>query len=610
MNKEKKKSTIKMVVGMVQKVQPWFLPLCIFENMLASAIPYINLFLGARIIDLIARAVALRGNGNTAELAILQQKGIRDALILVCINMMLALVRWAADKLLIIWRRKIRDGILNQVAEKCLTMDYQVLEKAETLDMLKRAEEGSNGSGDVASYCMSMANLMGNIISMIYGLCIFSPFLVRFCLSGMTVLGLFAILFILQFLLFQGLNRMQYKFYEENVKGNRRFGSFFQFMYDYAVGKQVRIFHLSDIIFKELQKYKEINETVLNKTSMYAAGINAASEALTGFGLLISYFFIGYQAVQEHISVGELTLYVGALTTFAGAVVVIFCSFSTLSIQGTYLSKYSNFMDLRNEKYDGTLPIEKRLDYDYELEFRNVSFHYPNNEQLVLKHISAKLRVGGKMAIVGKNGSGKSTFIKLLCRLYDPTEGEILLNGIDIRKYDYDEYRRLFGVVFQDFQLFSFPVAQNVAAAVEYDKKRVEDALEKAGILERVKSMPKGMDTLIYKQEEEGVEISGGEAQKIAIARALYKDAPVVILDEPTAALDPISELEIYQKFDEMVEEKTAIYISHRMSSCRFCENIVVFDEGNIVQQGGHEELVKMEGLYAELWNAQAQYYV
>ena len=280
-----------------------------------------------------------------------------------------------------------------------------------------------------------------------------------------------------------------------------------------------------------------------------------------------------------------------------------------MSMSIKYLINYANYLELPNEKYDGTLPIEKRLDNDYELEFKNVSFHYPNNQEMVLKNITAKIHVGHKMAIVGTNGSGKSTFIKLLCRLYDPTEGEILLNGIDIRKYDYDEYRQIFGVVFQDFQLFAFSVAQNVAAGTEYDVERVWKALGQAGLRERAQKMEKGIETVIYKQEDEGVEISGGEAQKLAIARALYKDAPVVILDEPTAALDPVSELEIYERFDEMVKEKTAIYISHRMSSCRFCENILVFEDGNIAQMGSHADLVERDGLYARLWRAQAQYY-
>ena len=214
------------------------------------------------------------------------------------------------------------------------------------------------------------------------------------------------------------------------------------------------------------------------------------------------------------------------------------------------------------------------------------------------------------MAIVGRNGSGKTTFINLLCRLYDPTEGEILLNGIDIRKYDYEEYMSIFSIVFQDLQLLSFTLGQNVAARQDYDRARAEACLRQAGFGGRLDSLPKGLDTCHYRDfEKDGVEISGGEAQKIALARALYKDAPFIVLDEPTAALDPVAESEVYTKFNKLVGDKTAIYISHRLSSCRFCDTIAVFDGGAIVQRGTHEQLVSESGKYAELWNAQAQYY-
>lgn len=215
------------------------------------------------------------------------------------------------------------------------------------------------------------------------------------------------------------------------------------------------------------------------------------------------------------------------------------------------------------------------------------------------------------MAVVGENGSGKTTFIKLLCRLYDPTEGVILLNGIDIKKYDYDEYMSIFSVVFQDFKLFSFSLGQNVAANTNYDESRVIECLTKSGFSDRLAKMPKGLQTCLYKNfDEEGVEISGGEAQKIALARALYKNAPFIILDEPTAALDPISEYEIYSNFNRIVGNKTAIYISHRLSSCRFCNDIAVFSNGSLIQRGSHDMLIQDEnGKYHELWNAQAQYY-
>ena len=227
-----------------------------------------------------------------------------------------------------------------------------------------------------------------------------------------------------------------------------------------------------------------------------------------------------------------------------------------------------------------------------------------------MRHVSCQLPTGKKLAVAGPNGAGKTTFIKLLCRLYDPTEGTILLNGIDIRLYDYQEYLSLLSVVFQDFQLFAMKLGENVAANVTYDPARVWDCLEKAGLRERVEQMEKGLDTSLYQQEENSIELSGGEAQKLALARALYKDAPIVILDEPTAALDPVSEYEIYSRFGQLVQGKTSIYISHRMSSCRFCDEIFVFDQGTIVQRGNHETLLANEnGLYAKLWHAQAQHY-
>ena len=263
-----------------------------------------------------------------------------------------------------------------------------------------------------------------------------------------------------------------------------------------------------------------------------------------------------------------------------------------------------------NSTYQGSLTTEKRSDRKYEIEFKAVYFRYPGTSTWALRHVSMKFDVGGRLAVVGENGSGKTTFIKLLCRLYDPDEGEIRLNGIDIRKYRYDNYLALFSVVFQDFQLLAQPLGANVAAAEDYDRERAARCLEKAGFGARLAELLNGLDTCLYRDfEEDGVEISGGKAQKIALARVLYQDAPFIVLDEPTAALDPEAEAEVYTKFNDIVEDKTAIYISHRLSSCRFCDEIAVFDHGQVVQQGNHDALVEAEGKYQALWEAQAQYY-
>lgn len=324
-----------------------------------------------------------------------------------------------------------------------------------------------------------------------------------------------------------------------------------------------------------------------------------------------AYLFVCLKALAGAFGAGSVVQYVSALTALSGHLSQLVVYGGDVRSNAPFLQELFAFLDTPNEMYQGSLTTEKRSDRKYEIEFRDVSFRYPGTENWALRHLSVKFEIGKKLAVVGPNGSGKTTFIKLLCRLYDPTEGEILLNGIDIRKYNYREYMDVFSVVFQDFQLLAFSLGQNVAAAPEYDRARAEKALRQAGFGDRLKALPRGTETSLFRDfDENGVEVSGGEGQKIAIARALYKDAPFLILDEPTAALDPIAEAEIYEKLNDMVGDKTAIYISHRLSSCKFCDEIVVFDAGKIIQQGAHETLLADEsGEYAQLWNAQAQYY-
>jgi ATP-binding cassette subfamily B protein len=323
------------------------------------------------------------------------------------------------------------------------------------------------------------------------------------------------------------------------------------------------------------------------------------------------YVFTCLKAWGGAFDVGSITQYVGAATAMVENVFEMMGLLGALETNTGYLEQTFEFLDIPNAMYQGSLTTEKRADRQYAIEFKDVSFKYPGSDRWALRHVNMKFRVGKRLAIVGENGSGKTTFIKLLCRLYDPQEGQILLNGIDIRKYRYDDYMSIFSVVFQDFQLLCQPLGANVAGSMRYDRARVQRALTDAGFGERLATMKDGLDTMLYKNlSADGVEISGGEAQKIAIARALYKDAPFIILDEPTAALDPIAEAEIYSKFDEIAGDKTAIYISHRLSSCKFCDEIAVFADGAVIQQGTHAALVADEGgNYYALWHAQAQYY-
>lgn len=311
------------------------------------------------------------------------------------------------------------------------------------------------------------------------------------------------------------------------------------------------------------------------------------------------------------ISLGSMTQYTQSITEFVKNIRYFWGAMVKLWYNADYLERYFEFLDLESHMSSGCLPVEKRVDGDYKIAFNHVSFRYPGSERYALEDICMEFQVGEKLAVVGMNGSGKSTFIKLLCRLYDPTEGVITMNGIDIRRYNYQEYLELFSVVFQDFKLFSFGLGENVALSEVYSQEKVREALERSGLEEFLEGLEAGLSTTLYRDfDRSGLEVSGGEAQRIALARAVCKGAPFVLLDEPTAALDPLAEYEIYEKFNELVADRTTVYISHRMSSCRFCGDIAVFHKGHMVQRGSHDTLMQEpEGKYYELWTAQAQYY-
>ena len=374
--------------------------------------------------------------------------------------------------------------------------------------------------------------------------------------------------------------------------------------------KDVRIYKQNTIAEKVLDTL--IQQDRKNQIEIFQMSIySAIASIIIGLANVVCYLYVAAKALFGAFGVGSIVQYVAVLSQLGKGLQELMYILSDNEVYCTHLEKLFAYLDIPNHMYQGSLTVEKRDDNEYFIEFRNVSFKYPNTNMYVLKHINLKFKVGEKLAVVGMNGSGKTTFIKLTCRLYDPTEGEILLNGVNIQKYDYDEYMSIFSMVFQDFRLFSFSLGQNISASASYDSQKVMKSLEKVGFDERLKSMPNNLETFLYKDfDTDGVEISGGEAQKIALARALYKDAPFIILDEPTAALDPLSEYEIYSKFNEIAGDKTAIYISHRLASCRFCDTIIVFHAGEVIQKGNHKELLAdSNGKYYELWNAQSQYY-
>ncbi len=381
---------------------------------------------------------------------------------------------------------------------------------------------------------------------------------------------------------------------------------------DFTFAKEVRLFGLKDWLtekYRTLQK-ERYDAQVKNEKLWFAVALT--SSLITHGVQLFVYIYLIYAVSRGEVTIGDFTLYVASSTTMFNYLNNLLGSIADLFERSRQVDDFRSFMDFDDGSDPGAgkeLPAADK----WEFEFRNVSFRYPKADKFALENLSLKLNAGERLAVVGLNGAGKSTFIKLLLRLYEPTEGEILLNGVNIKEYSKSSYYRAFAPVFQDVELFAFPLAENVSmqSPESTDKEKAEKCLTDAGMGDKLKELPDGISTEILKViHDDGVDLSGGEKQKLALARALYKDAPVVVLDEPTAALDALAESRLYNDFDKLIGGKTAVYISHRLSSTQFCNNVAMFKDGRLEEYGTHDELMHRDGAYAEMFRVQAQYYV
>ena len=595
-------------------VSPKFFPLLTVYSIFSAITPYITVFFSAQILKELA---------TMRREEILWQWVIAGVL---CVGI-------AAIAKAMLYRRY--NSLLNDLygrkeilfIHKMFSLDFSELDKQENHDLRAQIKQNENWSSwglmrVEEAYIGAVSSVIGLLSGIVLTVSLFtSP--VPESAGWLTVLNnpvfilVLAAMMVVVSILAGNLSAKSMRcwsdFAEEATFGNRLFGHFGFIGQDKERSVDIRMNNQQRLVSAYWKTNSSFGvdgpfgKAAKGKMGVYASLGVCITTLVTGF----IYVFTCLKAWGGAFDVGSITQYVGAATAMVTNVFALTDLIGIMKTNVPYLEKTFEFLDIPNAMYQGSLTTEKRADRQYEVEFKDVSFKYPGSDIWALRHVNMKFKVGKRLAIVGENGSGKTTFIKLLCRLYDPQEGQILLNGIDIRKYRYDDYMNIFSVVFQDFQLICQPLGNNVAGSMEYDRERVEKALIDAGFGDRLASMDKGLATMIYKNlTEDGVDVSGGEAQKIAIARALYKDAPFIILDEPTAALDPIAEAEIYSKFNDIAGDKTAIYISHRLSSCKFCDGIAVFHEGAVIQQGTHAELVADEnGKYHELWNAQAQYY-
>ena len=485
---------------------------------------------------------------------------------------------------------------------KWLHMDYDKFENGRVRDLEARsvsAAEPRNFAEDKVLGFISNLIRLGGYTYIIMSL---NPIMILFILTVIAANTLIA----------RRSAKLGYEYTTAMTRLSRRFNYIFRTMVDFKVGKDVRINGADSWLKSKFEKESEEYIRDHRAQQRKLLGINTLSDIIGLIQTVVMYGYCGYLAISGGITVGSFTVFLGALTAFTGTFNEFVKRFPALGLLSKYIDDYREF--LRCAEHEGkeleTSDISA-LPEHCDIEFVNVSFKYPDTDRYVLKNINIKIKAGERLSIVGYNGAGKSTFIKLLCRFYKPTEGKILLGGVDISTYPLPEYRRRLAVVFQDYQLFYMSVRYNIVLNLEEDPERVRKALAESGILEKIEGLENGIDTsygrILYYHSRD---FSGGETQKIACARAYYRDSPIVILDEPTSALDPVAETQLYGRFNEIIGDKTAVYISHRLASVKFCDSIAVFADGELVERGTHAELMKKNGIYADMFTKQAHYYI
>ena len=491
-----------------------------------------------------------------------------------------------------------------ELGERLVKADYENLEDPSFLDMKQNAEKFLYANGQGFSFVLDRSiNIIGKIF-------IFATIFSVLMVMNPFILLLFVILVIINSLAQMYLKK-RYAILElkKNPK-ERRLSYLDSLLSEVKYAKEIRINGENQIFITKLRcVLREL--WVFYRKQMHL--LNFSQGILHFVDLLqrvVAYFYMIFAVSKKMISIGDFTLYINAVATFTDAMNDVLDSINDVRQYSIYfeaVEKYLNLPIKIDVDIQETVPFPEQIN---SVEFRDVSFNYKGKSDCALDHINCKFCGKDKIAIVGENGAGKSTFIKLLCRLYEPVSGEILINGVNIKKFSYQEYKRKISAIFQDYQLFSFDIAENISLCEKYDEEMVLNNLEKLDMKDTINNLKKGIYTQVHKDfDQNGFEPSGGQGQKLAIARALYKNTPIILLDEPTAALDPRAESEIYNTFSTLVEGKLAIYISHRLSSTRFCDCILVLKNGRLEECATHKQLMEMKGLYSELFTMQAKYY-
>lgn len=482
------------------------------------------------------------------------------------------------------------------------SLPYAILESPAILDIKGRAEQCVDGQYDVGR----ISNTISSFISSIFTL------LGLITLVSQLSLWIFPLILFIVILNAVAKSRQaakSYFFRKQFSSIARKLFYIIGLTWDNKYAKEIRTYSLKEWLSKKKQQYLKETSKRSVRIFILSTMTGLLSNSTTAIQQGVVYLYLVYRVFHNTLSIGDFSMYLTGINNFSGSLSTLMNSYVELKDMSLYIQDLRSFMELNPESSPHTaVPIIPSMPHT--IEFRNVSFRYPNQLQDAVHNLSFRIKQGEKLSIVGENGAGKTTVIKLLLRLYQPSQGSILLDGVDISKIPFESYTKLFSVVFQDYKALAFSVAENIGYGnIENDK--LWASIKKAGLEQKLLTLEQKENTFMSRQyDERGIEFSGGEQQKVAIASALYKDAPIMILDEPTANLSPLAEYELYQQFHSITENKTAIYISHRMSSCRFCDNILVLNHGESIEYGTHNELMKNKKNYYNMFQIQAQYYM
>lgn len=592
-------SNCRYILGKFVKYRKSLILFIITGSIAAASMTYLWSFIGKLVIDMIEQQASS------------PDKDIKPLLYLTLIT--------SAAELLFMWLNTVssmkmsvgftyvRLMIIKERIAKTLGMEYEALETPEMLDRLQKAKRATAGDWQGVQGMMTYMQVMGvQIISVTIAVAIMTTF-------NPWIILIIVVLSFAQFLFFDYIRKKDKKeMWDAMMPHWRKLEYMENVTTDFSYAKDIRLFGMQkylakkqiDVYDEELRHWIKSRQYWIYNT-IFAHGISLLRQ-------LIIIGWLVYSVVFNGLSIGNFTLYTASAAAFSNAINEILQALSALRERSAHTDDYRSFMDIPSaDDKAQTIPIPPADKYTFE--FKNVSFKYRGQEKYALKNVNLTLHAGEKLAVVGLNGAGKSTFIKLLLRLYDVTEGCILMNGTDIRKFDRKEYYELFAPAFQDVMVFAFPVAENVSMKEPFntDKAEAEKMLRLAGLGDKLDKLEKGVNTELLKVlYDDGVDLSGGEKQKLALARALYKKSKIIVLDEPTAALDALAEFRLYQSFNELVGDRTAVYISHRLSSTRFCDRVAMFKDGEMVEIGTHDSLMEADGAYADMFRVQAQYYV